>query len=118
MFECKVMLQIELHKKYKLKMNGEQLKVLTQLLEVYLKTMSHESLESVAISSLLIKLYKRLMGRAYHMGFRVSGSISITLNVFDGAALLYVIRQVNYDQLGPLERSVVYMINDTVRIGL
>ncbi|MDD7438598.1 MAG: hypothetical protein PUK66_07200 [Bacteroidales bacterium] len=103
------------YQKFRFSVNLEQLKALVGFLEMFLGAKALKSPENIAISYLVIRIYKRLM--VLSMGIENTGrqECKFTLNAFDAAALLCVTKQLDYDRLTAIERTVVYMVNDVIR---
>lgn len=109
------MLAVEVKRKFKLALNRAELEVLIQMLAWYLGSLPvAPSISELANAQRVMKLGQKLQYKLYT--HEKPTACKVNLNVQEASSLQMVIEALRGVELGVLERTVVYKVNDVLRI--
>lgn len=106
--------QINIYRKYKLRLSRSEMEVTMRLLYLYMSSRPSEDLHTLGICHRVLALGQRLQGRYISLTAGNRTVCTISLNASEASNLVEVLSAVPTGGLGVLERSVIYHINSEI----
>ncbi|MDN4753857.1 hypothetical protein QYZ87_04830 [Porphyromonadaceae bacterium W3.11] len=111
------MLQIELHKKFKLNLSRVEIESVLRMLlwYIYTREIPCRSIIELANIQRAIKLGQRLENRLFSME---KSKCKLTLNIQEASTIYSIMELLSSSELGALDQVVVMKVNDMIYRGV